>query len=348
MSRIGDSRIVIVGAGAIGGTVGAYLHEAGYDVLLADASPQHVEAINEHGLRITGVRGDRVFRPPAILADELHSPLGVVILCVKGNHTEGAMGRVAPLLAPDGYVVSLQNGLNEALIARHVDEGRTVGAFVHFGADLVEPGVVRLGYEATIRVGELDGGITARAEALAKALSHAMPARVTENIWGFLWGKLVFGATGFVVSCVDVPVAEVIDEPLGRSLCRAASAEAYLVARTRVEKVEPIGEFVPEKFAPGEDPRGADEALTTLADSWRHSIKRHMGIWRDLKVWRRKTEVDEQVGQIVATGRERGVRTPVNAAVLEIMHEIESGKRGMGWENLEEIARRSGAVPSAR
>ena len=120
------------------------------------------------------------------------------------------------------------------------------------------------------------------------------------------------------------------------------------MARTRVEEVEPIGKFVPEKFAPDEDPRGADEALTTLADSWRHSIKRHMGIWRDLKVWRRKTEVDEQVGQIVVTGRERSVRTPVNAAVLEIMHEIESGESGMGWENLEEIARRSGAVPSAR
>ena len=343
-----DVPITVVGAGAIGGTVGAYLDDAGYDITLVDVASEHVEAINEHGLRITGVRGDKVFHPRAVLAEELGGPLEVTFLCVKGHFTESVMDRIGPLLAPDGYVLSLQNGLNEALIAQRIGEGRTVGAFVHFGADLIEPGVIQLGYEETIQVGELDGRTTSRVGALAEALSHAMPTRVTGNIWGFLWGKLVFGATGFVVSCVDAPVAEVIDDPLGRSLCGAASMEAYLVARTQVEKVEPIGEFEPEKFAPSDGWEArADEALMELADSWRHSIKQHMGIWRDLKVKKRKTEVDMQVAQIVATGRERSVRTPVNAAVLEIVHEIEDGERGMGWDNLEEIARRSGVVSSA-
>jgi 2-dehydropantoate 2-reductase len=169
-----------------------------------------------------------------------------------------------------------------------------------------------------------------------------MPARVTDNIWGFLWGKLVFGALGFLVSCVDAPVAKVIDDPLGRRLCRAVCAEAYLVARTQVDRVEPIGEFEPEKFALGDDMEArADETLSALADSWRNSIKQHMGIWRDLKVKKRKTEVDMQVALIVATGREQGVPTPVNAAVLDIVHEIEGGTRGIEWTNLEEIARRS-------
>ncbi|MDQ3942631.1 MAG: ketopantoate reductase family protein [Actinomycetota bacterium] len=343
-----DVPITIIGAGAIGGTVGAYMDDAGYDVTLVDVASEHVEAINERGLRVTGVRGDRVFHPRAVLAEELGGPLKAVFLCVKGHFTESAIDRIGPLLAPDGYVLSLQNGLNETIIAQRIGEKRTVGAFVHFGADLIEPGVIQLGYEETIHIGELDGRITPRVEALAEALSHAMPTRVTGNIWGFLWGKLVFGATGFVVSCVDAPVAEVIDDPLGRSLCRAASAEAYLVARARVDKVEPIGEFEPEKFAPGDDWEArADETLMKLADSWRHSIKQHMGIWRDLKVKRRKTEVDTQVAQIVAIGREHGVRTPVNAAVLETVHEIEDGERGMGWDNLEEIARRSGVASSA-
>jgi 2-dehydropantoate 2-reductase len=109
-----------------------------------------------------------------------------------------------------------------------------------------------------------------------------------------------------------------------------------------VERVEPIGEFEPEKFAPGEDMEArADQTLSALADSWRSSIKQHMGIWRDLNVKKRKTEVDMQVAQIVATGQEHGVPTPVNAAVLETVHEIEDGTRGMEWTNLEEIARRS-------
>jgi 2-dehydropantoate 2-reductase len=334
--------ITIVGAGAIGGTIGVYLDDAGYDVTLVDAAPEHVEAIRERGLHITGVRGEQTFHPSVILADELEGPLGVTFLCVKGHFTGPAMDQIAPLLAPDGYVLSLQNGLNEALIAERVGAERTVGAFVHFGADLLEPGLIQLGYEETIHVGELDGKITARVEALREALEHAMPTSVTDNIWGFLWGKLVFGALGFLVSCVDAPVAEVIDDPLGRRLCRVVCAEAYLVARTQVDRVEPIGEFEPEKFAPGDDMEArADETLAALADSWRSSIKRHMGIWRDLKVKKRKTEVDMQVAQIVATGQEHGVSTPVNAAVLETVHEIENGTRGMEWSNLEEIAHRS-------
>jgi 2-dehydropantoate 2-reductase len=334
--------ITIVGAGAIGGTVGAYLDDAGYDVTLVDVAPEHVEAIQERGLRITGVRGERTFHPPAILADELEGPLEVTFLCVKGHFTGVTMDRIEPLLAPDGYVLSLQNGLNEILIAERVGAERTVGAFVQLGADLLEPGLIQLGYEETIHIGELDGKTTPRVEALREALNHAMPTRVTDNIWGFLWGKLVFGALGFLVSCVDAPVAEVIDDPLGRRLCRAACAEAYLVARTQVDKVEPIGEFEPEKFAPGDSMETrADETLSALADSWRSSIKQHMGIWRDLKVKKRKTEVDVQVAQIVATGQEHGVPTPVNAAVLETVHEIEDGTRGMDWANLEEIAHRS-------
>jgi 2-dehydropantoate 2-reductase len=334
--------ITIVGAGAIGGTIGAYLHEAGYEVTLVDAAPEQVEAIRERGLRITGVRGEQTFHPPVILANELEGPLRVTFLCVKGHFTGSAMDQIGQLLAPDGFILSLQNGLNEILIAERVGAERTVGAFVHFGADLLEPGLIQLGYEETIHVGELDGKITPRVKALREALERAMPTSVTDNIWGFLWGKLVFGAVGFLVSCVDAPVAEVIDDPLGRRLCRAVCAEAYLVARTQVHRVEPIGEFEPEKFAPGDDMEArADETLSALADSWRSSIKQHMGIWRDLKVKKRKTEVDMQVAQIVATGREQGVPTPVNAAVLETVHEIESGTRGMEWTNLEEIARRS-------
>lgn len=338
-----DKPITIVGAGAIGGTIGAYLDDAGYDVTLVDSALEHVAAIRERGLRITGVREEQTFHPKVILPQELEGPLEATFLCVKGHFTGAAMDRIAPLLAPEGYVLSLQNGLNEVLIAERVGTERTVGAFVHFGADLLEPGLIQLGYEETIHVGETDGKITPRVEALREALEHAMPTSVTDNIWGFLWGKLVFGALGFLVSTVDAPVAEVIDDQLGRRLCRAVCAEAYLVARTQVDRIEPIGKFEPQKFAPGDDmePR-ADETLSALADSWRNSIKQHMGIWRDLKVKKRKTEVDMQVAQIVATGREQGVPTPVNAAVLDIVHEIEGGTRGMEWNNLEEIALRSG------
>jgi 2-dehydropantoate 2-reductase len=333
--------ITIVGAGAIGGTVGAFLHDAGYDVTLVDVDAAHVRAINERGLRLTGVRGDRTFRPPAITRDALRGPLGAVFLCVKGHFTAGAIGDLAPLIAPDGFVLSLQNGLNEAVIAEAIGRERTVGAFVHFGADLIEPGVIQLGNEQTIFIGELDGRLSPRAEALRATLAHVMPARTTANIWGFLWGKLVYGALAFAASCVDAPVPTILDDPLGRIVCRAAAREAYLVASTQATPLEPIGEFEPNDFAPGREAT-AERSLDALAGAMRGSPKQHMGIWRDLRIKRRKTEVDMQVAVLVAKGREIGVPTPVNDAVLDTIHAIEDGTRGMEWDNLREIARRAG------
>lgn len=335
--------ITIIGAGAIGGTVGAFLHDAGYDVTLVDAAEEHVRAINEAGLRLTGIRGERTFPVRAILPGALRGPLGVVFLCVKGHYTEAAMAQYGRHLAPDGYVVSLQNGLNEPTIARHVGPARTVGAFVHFGADLIEPGLIQLGNEQTIYIGELDGRITARAEAVAAALARVMPTAVTDNLWGFLWGKLVYGAVAFAVSCVDAPIHAVLDDPLGRAVSHAAAAEAYRVASAQVARLEQIGGFDPNSFAPGSDfAARADATLAALADGTRGAVKQHMGIWRDLRVKRRKTEVDVLTGVIVAGGRERGIATPVNAAILDLIHAIEAGRAGMGWENLRAIAARSG------
>ena len=293
-----ETPITIVGAGAIGGAVGAFLHDAGYRVTLVDVDAAHVRAINEHGLRITGFRGDRVFPVPAVHRDELRGPLGVTFLCVKGHFTAGAIAGLAPLLAPDGYVLSLQNGLNEAIIARTIGAERTVGAFVHFGCDLIEPGLLRLGSEETIRIGELDGRVTPRAEALRDAL--------------------------------------------GRRICRVAAREAYLVASSQAARLERIGGFDPNAFAPEVPDADADAALDAVADPMRGAEKQHMGIWRDLRVKRRQTEVDMQTAVICATGRERGIPTPVNDAVLATVKGIGAGTVGMGWENFATMALRAG------
>lgn len=336
---LGSTPITIVGAGAIGGTVGAFLHDAGYAVTLVDLDQDHVSAINERGLRITGLRGDRLFRLPATGPAGLTPPLGVTFLCVKGHFTDSAMRQYAGLLAPDGYIVSLQNGLNESVIASYIGPERTVGAFVHFGADYLEPGLIRLGAEQTIYVGELDGRVTPRVEALRATLEHVMPARITTNIWGYLWGKLVYGAMAFAVSTVDAPVPDVLANDLGLRLCRLAAEEAFAVASRCADRLESIGDFDPNQFAPGpgREARG-DAALHALAAGMGASVKQHMGIWRDLAVKKRRTEVDMQSAVIVAKGRDLGLPTPVNSAVVQVVHEIEAGQRGMSWTNLRDIA----------
>lgn len=343
---VGDLKntpITIIGAGAIGGTTGAFLHDAGYQVTLVDLVEEHVQKIQDEGLRITGIRGDRVFQVPAITPDELSGPLGVTFLCVKGHFTEPAMQQYGSMLGDDGYIVSLQNGLNEEIISRHVGRERTVGCFVHFGADYLEPGLIQLGNEQTIFVGELDGKPSDRVDGIQTALSNVMPCRTTTNIWGFLWGKLTYAAMAFVVSAVDATVPEVLDDEFGRNLARLASQEAYLVGKSQADTLEMIGEFDPNAFAPGVDfETRSDAALMSMVMPMRDGVKQHMGIWRDLKVKRRKTEVDVQVAALVDYGEQNGIPTPVNRAVVEVIHEIENGERDMEWENLREIASRAG------
>ena len=343
MMDLKQTPITIIGAGAIGGTVGAFLHDAGYGVTLVDVVPEHVQVMNQRGLRITGYRGDRTFPVKAMLASDLQGPLGATILCVKGHFTDEAMSRYGPLLADDGFVLSLQNGLNEEIIANHIGRERTVGAFVHFGADYIEPGLIQLGNEQHLYIGELDGRVSERAEALQVALNNVMPAHVTTNIWGFLWGKLVYGAMAFLISTVDATVPEVVDSEIGMRLCQAASAEAYLVAKSQADQLEHIGEFDPNMFAPGDDfDQRSRAAMLAMADAMRSSVKQHMGIWRDLKVKKRKTEVDMQIAVIVDYGQRNGIPTPVNAAVLDMIRAIEDGHRGMEWSNFDEIAQRAG------
>lgn len=341
--RLAERSITIIGAGAIGGTIGAFVTQAGYNVTLVDVVPEHVEKMNAEGLRIDGIRGDRTYPVKAVHADDLTGPLDVVLLCVKGHFTDEAMRRYGPLLANGGFVVSIQNGLNEEIIARHVGRERTVGCFVHFAADYLEPGLLQLSNERTLHVGELDGEITPRVEALAAMLAHAMPAEVTDNIWGYLWGKMTWAGMAFVTACIDAPVDEVVNHPLGLNLCRLASTEVYNVAMTQTRELKPIGVFDPMLFAPGNDhEERANSAVLAVGEDMRGRIKDRTGMWRDLRVKRRKTEVDMQPGVAVEIGRREGIPTPVNAAVVTVIHQIEDGERGMGWDNLDEIARLAG------
>lgn len=341
-------RITIVGAGAIGGTVGAYLHKAGHDVLLVDASGEHVERVRSEGLEIAGARGTESFKVPIVHTEEFQQSfedegetLGTTLLCVKAHHTESALRMLVPMLDESGCIVSLQNGMNEDLIREAVGEERTVGTFVHFGADLISPGQITLGYEETIRVGELDGSISPRTRTLSDVLSDAMPAEPTTEVWGYLWGKMVFAAAGYAVSCVDASVSEVLDDPGGRRAAFKACSEAYEVGCREVPRLKLIGTFDPKAFGSAlEQPEVGERELERLADTWRDQIKKHMGIWRDLRVKRRKTEGEAQLGPVIQAGKLRGVSTPVLRAVLSVVTEIEKGERGMDWENLREIEKR--------
>lgn len=155
-----SDRILIWGAGAIGGTAGAFLKRAGNDVTFVDIVPDHVAAITGPGLKITGPVDAFTITAPAFTPDTLTGVWDHVYLAVKAQFTEQAARALLPHLTPGGYVVSLQNGLCEATIASVVGPNRVIGAFINYGADWMGPGEILYGNRGAFVLGELDGRTT--------------------------------------------------------------------------------------------------------------------------------------------------------------------------------------------
>lgn len=329
-------RYVIVGAGAIGGTVGAYMARGGEDVLFVDAAAEHVRAINEKGLTIRAFNETFTVRAPAVTPDQLEGPLHAVLLATKAQHTESAVRSLMDKLAPDGFVVSVQNGLNELTISRLIGAERTIGCFINFSADYIEPGLIHYGGPGTFQLGELDGRITPRVRALRDAISHWGEVGVTDNIFGYLWGKMGYGCMLFATALTMDTMWNCIDRK--RELMVGVAREVLQVADAMGVKVFGFDGYEPDVYR-SDDWTSIHRSLDRLVELRKRDQKTHSGIWRDLYVRRRRTEVDAQVGAVVLEAERLGLPVPKLRAIWRMIREIEDGQRAMMWSNLEELER---------
>lgn len=337
--------ILIWGAGAIGGTLGAYWARAGIPVLLVDIVPEHVEACRTTGLSITGPIEEFRQVIPAVTPAELTGTYKRIVLAVKAGATDEAVAALSPHLADDGYVLSAQNGLNEIAIAAIVGTERTMGCFVNFGADWHGPGEILYGNEGAVVVGEIDGQITPRAIEMHKLLLLFEPKSIlTTNIWGYLWGKLSYGAMLFGTALTGDSMSANFADPDRLVVWLALGQEVAAVAAARGVKTLGFGEFDPMVFAPGQPEYPQIETIAWLADYTSKTAKTHSGIWRDLAVRKRKTEVDPQIGIIAALGREAGVPTPAVETLVTLIHDIEDGRRPQSPETLKVLIDRCKSV----
>ncbi len=330
--------MLIWGAGAIGGTIGAYLARAGHGVTFVDREAAHVEAINAKGLTITGPVNEFTVRADAAVPEHVAGHYDTILLCVKAQDTEAATQALAPHLKADGCVVSVQNGLNELVITPIIGRDRTVGAFVNFGSDYHEPGVILFGGRGAVVLGELDGEMTPRLHALHTALldfdAHAI---VTANIWGYLWGKLAYGAQLFATALTHESIADAFANANYRDVYIRLAQEIMRVAKANNITPERFNGFDPAAFMPDVDYDVSLQSLRDMSAFNRGSAKTHSGIWRDIAVRKRRTEAEHQLGPIVSHGRQLGVPTPLTSRLLTLMHEIEDGKRPQQLENLDEL-----------
>jgi 2-dehydropantoate 2-reductase len=332
--------IIVYGAGAIGGITGARLAGARHDVLLVDKAHDHVAAMNARGLTIESRSGLLNIAVRAITPDALGSGLELVLLAVKSQDTPAALDVLKTRLASDGAIVSLQNGLNEELIAAAVGASRTVGCLVNWAADWQAPGRILWGGEGALVLGELDGRTSERVQRLAKLLEVVAPTRISNNILGYTWAKHVYGALLIATALVDAHVYEVVERsPEIQRMLVALVLESMDVALRAGIRLEAFDEYDPADYyeAARGDVAARERAMGSIASHYRAATKTKTGIWRDLAVRKRKTEVGALLGATVARARGLGLAMPLTERLIAMIEELETGRRQMSWANLDEL-----------
>jgi 2-dehydropantoate 2-reductase len=334
-------RILIWGSGAIGGTLGAFLTRAGHNITFVDIVPDHVAAIRDpaKGLRIAGPVEKLTVTAPTFLPHEVRGTWEHIYLCVKAHHTAPATKALMPHLAEDGYVVSLQNGLCEDIIAGVVGRGRTIGAFINFGADWLGPGEILYGNRGAFVVGELDGRITDRLQDLHAVIRDGFEpdAIMSESVQSYLWGKLGYGSFLFAQALGQLGIADCLARPELIPLWRKLGAEVNATAQKLGIEPKGFNGYDPKAFAPGADEAVAKRSIDAMVAFNRPNAKTHSGVWRDLAVRKRRTEVDVQILPIIQIGETHGVNCPTARKLVAMIYEVEDGRRSLTDENLIEL-----------
>ncbi len=338
-------RIVIVGAGAVGGYTGAHMAKAGEDVTFIDFWPENVEAINRHGIRITHHQGPEPFN---VKVRALHlteaqqlakeKPVDIAFICVKSYDTEWAARLIKQYLAPAGYVVSLQNCMNEATIAEVVGWGRTLGCIAsNISVALHAPGQVHRGgliggsRHTVYRTGEVHGRITERAQEVCRLVGHADSAKATDNLWGERWSKLCVNGMHNGVSAASGLSGNAMrqDERI-RGLIIKLGGEGVRVGQALGYRLEDIAGQDAETLARAAegDAKARDEVeslMLALRNSQGRSEHQRPSMGQDMQKGRR-TEIDFINGVIVARGREIGRPTPTHEKLIAAVKAVELGR----------------------
>ena len=336
-------RIAIVGVGAVGAYVGAHMARAGEDVTLIDPWPAHVEYMRANGLTVTHAKEVEPFTVPvrALHLTDLQqlakeAPVDIAFVCVKSYDTEWATTMIRQYLSPNGFVVSLQNCMNEERVAGVVGWGRTVGCIASkISVELYDPGRVNRGAgkggakHTVFRAGEVHGRVTDRVEEVCRLVGLSDSAMVTTNLWGERWSKLVANSMQNGLSaCTGLSGNQMVGNDVIRRFSIRLGSEAVRVGQALGYVLEDVLHIEPETLGrAGEGDAAAlkaaeDEMLAGAkgrADGQRPSMGQDM-------VKGRRTEIDFLNGFVVDRGASIGVAARANAALTDIVRRVERGE----------------------
>ena len=297
-------KIAFMGAGGVGGLIGARLAKAGCDVSFV-ARGAHLAAMREHGLLLESSVGD--VHLPKVKATDDPATIGkvdLVVFAVKLWDTAAAARSILPMIGPDTGVISLQNGVTKDDVLRPIVGAKALmGGVAYMGTAISRPGVIKhTGTLQKVVFGEYDGRRTKRAETLLDyCLKSGLEAQLSDDIRRTLWEKFAFlVGMAAVTASMRQPIGPIRSHPLTRQFYRDAIAEAAAVGRAH-------GVKLPENFA---DERMAfvDTLPATMTASMHHDLERGNPL-----------EVEWLSGSVVDLGAAVGVPTPVHRAVRDIL-----------------------------
>jgi 2-dehydropantoate 2-reductase len=346
-------KLLFIGAGAIGSYLGAFLSRAGHDVTLVDPWAEQVDTIRARGIAVTGPHEPFEARPAAVHLNEaarLPRDYDIAFVAMKAYDTAWAAQLALRHVAPSGFLVAAQNCWPDPVVAAVAGAGRAVGLVMSkIGVALWKPGQVERGMEKgqgkghdVFRVGEHDGRVTPRVTELAEMLSVVDGSLVTDNLWGERWAKLCANAMGNPVQAMSgLGSLEVASSEVGRAITIHLAAESARVGLALAHRVPAFNGAAAERWADA-DRRETWDALDTMLTptatsrrNWRASMAQDVAKGRP-------TEIDHMNGFVVAQGRTRSVPTPVSAAVVDALHEVQAGARQPAPQNIELVLRRAG------
>ena len=331
-----DASVLVVGAGAIGGVTAAKMEGGVRRVSVLDANREHVERMTDPGLLLDELGAERQVRLDAHAdPSDFEDPFDFALLTLKAPHLEAALGPLAERGLARTFV-SLGNGLVQDRIAAIVGDENLIVGTVEWGATNLGAGRLAQTTRGPFVIGEPDGETKNRTRLLAEALETVAAVRVTENISGQVWSKLLVNSAFSGLGAVSgFLYREVVADPAGKEAALAVWREGYDVGVAQEITLDEVLGVPADSLVVGgpEDRQRADEALD-VAMGYAGATKASM--LQDLERGAR-TEVDVINGGVVERGREYNVATPLNERVVELMHAMEQGERRPGRDALEEL-----------
>jgi 2-dehydropantoate 2-reductase len=360
-------RVLLVGCGGIGGIVAAELGRAGVDLDIVTGNQAIRDAVLRHGLRVRDLDGKLYSvtppRSPVVSAAELagkSDPYDLCLLCTKTTTLEPVLHDVRPLLAPAADAVLLQNGLPEERAEAILGKERVIGCVVGWGATLAEPGFSVRTSKGGLQIGRRHGRSGSEDASLKRTgelLSRAFPTRVVDDLAGVRWSKLAINcATSTLGAAGGDTLGRLLRQRFVRRLALEVWAELCTVARAEgVRLAKVMGTLDIERLAITEAERR--KRLGSPMLFFKHSLLLGIGLkFRRMRssmavaIERgRRPEIDYLNGEIVRRGEAHGIATPVNRALVSLIHEIVDGRARPGVQTLYDVYLRhckgKGAAP---